>query len=786
MTLVPGELTATLRVAHRPWGSETSLPAMSNAVDRHERIRLTDHYVVRDGRPAIPVSGELHYSRVPRALWKERLLLMRSGGITVVAAYVFWIHHEEQRGVVRFDDQLDIRAFVETCAELGLDVVLRIGPWVHGEARNGGFPDWVQAAEVAHRTDDPGYLELVAGWYRALGEQLRGVFGPSSAVVGIQIENELYDQPEHIRTLKRLAREAGMSAPIWTATGWGGAALPEDEVLPLFGGYGDGFWVDHDAPWDVTFHEHFFFSHVWDDPGIGADLRQHGGIGGGSMIEPARTPSPLYPAATCELGGGMARAYHRRPVLTGADIAAVAHNKIGNGSGWQGYYMYTGGTNPRGAAGMQESHASRYPNDLAVFDYDFGAPISATGRIRDSHAQLRRQHAFLAAFGEALAPMPSTLPQTLPSGVDDTTTLRWALRSDGRTGFVFVTWHQPYDLLEEYEGAQFTVELDDDTVTFPAAPLTIPAGTIAHWPINLEVSGTVLRWATASPLTVLDGGPQRTLVLTAERGVPAEFCFGPGTTVLGPAPGIPVPGITERDGVITAEASVITAFTVVTEGVPLAILALPADVADETWVLDDGATRMLVLSEEPVWCHGGRLRGRTGSARPEARVYSPLRGGFVRVDAIVEGTAVGEPVPATPTSAPAVPPAGYGSAEGRASAPTDGDFARAAARYELALPAKLAAHSELEVRWTGDVARLLVGGQVVADQFWAGTEWVIDLGVLPEGAAVALEILPLSPEAAVGLPASAQRKRDDVAGALWSLDSLRVVTRVPWHAELPS
>ena len=98
-------------------------------------------------------------------------------------------------------------------------------------------------------------------------------------------------------------------------------------------------------------------------------------------------------------------------------MAAVAANKIGNGSAWQGYYMFAGGRNP--GDGLQESQATGYPNDLPRFDYDFHAPIGATGRLAGSFAALRKQHAFLAAFGDRLALMPSSLPAALPAGVDD-------------------------------------------------------------------------------------------------------------------------------------------------------------------------------------------------------------------------------------------------------------------------------------------------------------------------------------------------------------------------------
>ncbi len=518
---VPLGSTSPLGVTHRPHDRPLARPAMSNTIDRHDRFALTNRYVEVDGRPAIPVSGEVHYSRVPRDEWEERLRLMRAGGITVVATYVFWNHHEAERGHRDFGGGLDVAAFVALCERLEFDVVLRIGPWCHGEVRNGGFPDWVQDAPVAHRTDDPAYLALVDEWFAALGAQLAAHCGPSSRVIAIQLENELYDQPGHLVTLKRMARRHGLTAPISTATAWGGADLPAGEVLPLYGGYGDGFWVDADQPWDTTFREHFFFSHAWDDPGIGADLRDHPGIGRHDHGVSPRLPSPDFPAATCELGGGMATAYHRRPLLGALDIAAVAHGKIGNGSGWQGYYMYAGGLNPR--PDLQESQATGYPNDLPVFDYDFHAPIGAAGDLAPSHAELRRQHAFLAAFGESLADMPSTLPDVLPTGVDDVETMRWAIRSDGASAWVFVNRQQPHVPLDTYRGARFAIGLDSETVVFPHDPVDVPPGTIAHWPVNLELGGVRLRWATASPLTVLGSPDHPTLVLVAEAGIPVEL-----------------------------------------------------------------------------------------------------------------------------------------------------------------------------------------------------------------------------------------------------------------------
>ncbi|WP_211315592.1 beta-galactosidase [Rathayibacter caricis] len=766
-TAAPSDRAVTATVRHTPWEHERREPPMSTVEDPHSRYRLTDRYVLRDGVPFVPVSGEFHLTRVPRERWEERLRLMRAGGVSVVSFYVIWIHHEPARGERRFDGDRDVAAFVDLCAEVGLDVILRIGPWAHGEVRNGGFPDWVQEAPVRHRTDDPEYLALVEPWFAAIGEQLASRCGPDSPVVAIQLENELYDQPEHLRTLKRMARAAGLSAPIWTATGWGGADLPTDAVLPVFGGYPDGFWLDHDQPWDDTFREHFLFSHVWDDPGIGADLRQ------GVVLEAPRTPSELYPAATCELGGGMALAYQRRPRVEALDVAAVAHDKIGNGSAWQGYYMFAGGRNP--GPDLQESQATGYPNDLAVYDYDFRAPIGATGRTAASFGLLRRQHAFLAAFGATLAEMPSSLPEVRPEGVRDSTTLRWALRSDGTSGVVLLTWHQPYEPLEEHPGVRFEVVLDERTVVFPDEPVRIPVGTIAHWPVGLVIAGVEVEWATASLFTVL-GGERPTLVLIAEEGIPPRLRFADGTALVVDGAAVDGP-LVRLDG---------TEPVLATAAGALDVLVLPAAVGADAWALEGDSGVRLVLSAEPVWTDAdGRLVSDGAAVRPAPREYRD--GAFEELPGSIAAPAGADsvrPVEVRELRAAGSPPDSFGGLDGRAAAPRDAEFAAHASAHRLLLPpaSGRAVRRELEIDWAGDVARVLVDGVLRADRFWNADGWVLDLDDLGVGAdsAVVVEILPLPRAAEVGLPADAQALRAAVDGDLHELGAVRVVDVYRW------
>src|SRR5579872_1719782 len=104
-------------------------------------IGINSMYLTREGSPWLPVMGEFHYSRVPESEWEEELLKMKSAGVQIVSTYVIWIHHEEIEGKVDWSGERDLRRFVELCGRNGLYVIARIGPWTHGEVRNGGFPE---------------------------------------------------------------------------------------------------------------------------------------------------------------------------------------------------------------------------------------------------------------------------------------------------------------------------------------------------------------------------------------------------------------------------------------------------------------------------------------------------------------------------------------------------------------------------------------------------------------------------------------------------------------------
>ena len=137
-------------------------------------LSLNAQYLTLDGKPWLPVMGEMHYTRVPEAEWETEILKMKSAGVQIVSAYIIWIHHEEVEGQWDWSGQKDLRHFVELCAKHGMYVVPRIGPWSHAEVRNGGFPDWLLAKTSQTRSNDPAYLHYVDLYYQQIAAQLKG------------------------------------------------------------------------------------------------------------------------------------------------------------------------------------------------------------------------------------------------------------------------------------------------------------------------------------------------------------------------------------------------------------------------------------------------------------------------------------------------------------------------------------------------------------------------------------------------------------------------------------
>ena len=124
-------------------------------------IEVNSFYMSQNGQPILPVMGEFHYCRFPVDQWEEAILKMKAGGLTIIPTYVFWNVHEEKEGVFDWSGNKNLRRFVGLCQKHDMSVVVRIGPFCHGEIRNGGLPDWLFAQPLEVRSNDANYLKHV-------------------------------------------------------------------------------------------------------------------------------------------------------------------------------------------------------------------------------------------------------------------------------------------------------------------------------------------------------------------------------------------------------------------------------------------------------------------------------------------------------------------------------------------------------------------------------------------------------------------------------------------------
>src|SRR3984885_7403131 len=106
-------------------------------------IPISGSHFVRDGKPYQIISGAIHYPRVPRAYWRDRLRKARAMGLNTVETYVFWNLHEPSPGQFDFSGQNDIAEFIREAQQEGLYVILRPGPYACAEWDFGGLPAWL-------------------------------------------------------------------------------------------------------------------------------------------------------------------------------------------------------------------------------------------------------------------------------------------------------------------------------------------------------------------------------------------------------------------------------------------------------------------------------------------------------------------------------------------------------------------------------------------------------------------------------------------------------------------
>ncbi len=468
---------------------------MGESNPKGERIDTTNLYLTKNGMPYTPVMGEVHISRLPCEEWEDRILKIKAIGVDTIASYVFWINHEFEEGKLDFTGENNIGEFIGLCQKHGLNFCLRLGPYVNAEYRNGGFPDWLFKSGITLRENNEEYLFYVRRYFTAIYENVKPyLYKNGGNITMIQLENEMVRNPEHILKLKEICLEIGISAPIYTATGWnliGGAILPKKDVIPMFGGYCA-------KPWASTIEKiklsvHFNFSHVRNSAEIGNDL-----------IKPGEYEVHIdlndYPNAWCELGTGICVGRHRRPYISGIDDYTLAISKLGSGSNLNGYYLICGGINkmlngvPLCKNHDNEENSLIYP----IFNNFFQSPIGEHGAYKqDSYHLMKIVNLFIHDFGQELAEMQPILQESVPHDTNSRE-LRYAMRTNGESGYIFVNHHSHLLELEPVYGVRFNV--NDKMPPIPEEPIDVTGDHAFFFPFNMKYGDACADYITAQPV----------------------------------------------------------------------------------------------------------------------------------------------------------------------------------------------------------------------------------------------------------------------------------------------
>src|SRR4051794_3900384 len=174
-------------------------------------IEIKEKQILIDGKPQLLIGGEVHYFRLKRDEWQDRIDKLKGAGCNMVASYIPWLCHEFVEGEVdlegRTRPELDLGAFIDLCRDNGLHFLARPGPFIMAEMKNEGLPYWgyTKHPEIMPvgwdgkpaptRTVDymaPGFLAEARHWYSEVMKVIMPRLHPNGGnIIAVQLDNEV-------------------------------------------------------------------------------------------------------------------------------------------------------------------------------------------------------------------------------------------------------------------------------------------------------------------------------------------------------------------------------------------------------------------------------------------------------------------------------------------------------------------------------------------------------------------------------------------------------------------
>ena len=320
---------------------------------KNENFKIGEGSFLLNGEEFIVKAAELHYPRIPKPYWSQRIQMCKALGMNTVCLYTFWNVHETEEGVFDFSGQNDIAEFIQLCQDNGLYVILRPGPYVCAEWEMGGLPWWLlKKKDIRLRDNDEYFMKRVKIFEEALAQEVNQLtINNGGPIIMIQVENEYGaygENKEYVSGIRDLLR-----------------SLYGEEIVMFQCDWSSNFTLNglDDLVWTMNF-------------GTGTDID--------SQFTQLKQLRPDTPLMCSEFWSGWfdkwGAAHETRPaqaMIEGID------EMLGKGISFS-LYMTHGGTNWGHWAG---ANSPGYAPDVTSYDYD--APIDESGNPTEKYWLLR-------------------------------------------------------------------------------------------------------------------------------------------------------------------------------------------------------------------------------------------------------------------------------------------------------------------------------------------------------------------------------------------------------------
>lgn len=339
------------------------------------RVDYQDDCFRKDGEKFQYISGSIHYSRIPRVYWKDRLLKMYMGGLNAIQTYIPWNFHEEYPGQYSFSGDRDLEYFLRLAQDIGLLVILRPGPYICAEWDMGGLPAWLlQKKDIVLRSSDPYYIAAVDQWMGKLLPMMKPfLYQNGGPIISVQVENEYGSyfacDYNYLRHLTRLFRShLGDEVVLFTTDGAGRGFLKCGSIQNLYA------TVDFGPGGNVT-----------------------------AAFSAQRYAEPRGPLVNSEFYTGWLDHWgSRHSVVSFAVVAKSLNEMLAMGANVN-MYMFIGGTN----FGYWNGANSKYSPQPTSYDYD--APLTEAGDLTEKYFAIRDVIKMYRDVPEG--PIPPTTPK---------------------------------------------------------------------------------------------------------------------------------------------------------------------------------------------------------------------------------------------------------------------------------------------------------------------------------------------------------------------------------------